>query len=159
MGGPPLADPDLPPGVVVPVLPTDPPAIYYDARRYARLRVAFDSLPRRVRVVLVLRSKEPPVTQVSLGALFGFTNSRAASLEALGAAKAMQAWRGRTPRFRHPNRGLPGTRNPHDDRYVFLFPLLQLAVPGYSLPPDLAPAARPRRAPRPFPLNASPRAQ
>jgi hypothetical protein len=78
-----LANPDLPPGIVLPELRAEPPS-GLDADRYRRVRAAYYDLPRRSRVVVVLRLRLPgrqPLTLDAIGRLFGVGPERVRQLE------------------------------------------------------------------------------
>ena len=70
-----LADPDLPTGIALPELSPTPP-LGLNADRYRWLREAFYELPRRSRVVIVLRLPLPdrrPLPLRAIAELFGVT--------------------------------------------------------------------------------------
>jgi hypothetical protein len=73
-----LADPDLPPGIALPELSPTPP-LGLNADRYRWLREAFYELPRRSRVVIVLRLPLPdrrPLPLRAIAELFRVTLER-----------------------------------------------------------------------------------
>jgi len=90
-----LADPDLPPGIALPELSPGPP-LGLNADRYRWLRDAFYELPRRSRVVVVLRLPLPErqrLTLHAIGVLFGVTQERVRQLEHHAAWMLVRAWR------------------------------------------------------------------
>lgn len=89
-----LADPDLPAGVRLPLLSADPPP-GLDADRYRRLRGAFDALPRRSRVIVVLRLPIPgrrPLTLRAIGARLDLGPERVRQLGRLAIRELSVAW-------------------------------------------------------------------
>lgn len=89
-----LADPDLPPGVVLPELSAAAP-LGLNADRYRWLRDAFYELPRRSRVVIVLRMGLPghqPLTLGAVGRLFGVGRERIRQLEPQRANMSCPLW-------------------------------------------------------------------
>jgi hypothetical protein len=73
-----LADPDLPAAVSLPQLSPDPPR-GFGAERYRLLRAEFDELPRRARVIVVLRlglAGRRPLTLRAIGDLLGVGHER-----------------------------------------------------------------------------------
>lgn len=94
------ADPDLPVGIALPGLSVDPPS-GIDAGGYRRLRLAFDALPRRSRVVIALRMPPPGrrrLTLRAIAALFGVGHERIRQLEARAVWKLSYAWRQQSAR-------------------------------------------------------------
>lgn len=90
-----LADPDLPAGIAVPELSADPPR-GFGAERYRLLRAAFDELPRRSRVIVVLRlgfAGHRPLTLRAIGDLLGIGHERVRQLEHHAIWMLVRAWR------------------------------------------------------------------
>jgi hypothetical protein len=120
-----LADPDLPPGVALPELSPGPP-LGLNADRYRWLRDAFYELPRRSRVVVVLRLPLPdrkPLTLGALGALFGVTQERIRQLEHHAAWMLVRAWLPQAS---------PIQLNRHE-RIAEIAPILGAAIDRYPL--------------------------
>jgi DNA-directed RNA polymerase specialized sigma24 family protein len=121
-----LADPDLPPGIALPELSPGPP-LGLNADRYRWLHEAFYELPRRSRVVVVLRLPLPdrkPLTLDAIGALFGVTLERVRQLEHHAIWMLVRAWRLQVS---------PGDLN-RDERMAEIAPILGVAIDRY--PPD-----------------------
>lgn len=90
-----LADPDPPTGIALPELSPGPP-LGLNPDRYRWLREAFYRLPRRSRVVVVLRLPLPdrePLTLRSVGQLFGVGHERIRQLEHHAVWMLVRAWR------------------------------------------------------------------
>jgi hypothetical protein len=90
-----LADPDLPTGIALPELSPGPP-LGLSPDRYRWLREAFYELPRRSRVVVVLRLPFPdrqPLTLRAVAQLFGVGQERIRQLEHHAAWMLVRAWR------------------------------------------------------------------
>jgi sigma-70-like protein len=125
-----LADPDLPAGVALPELSADPPR-GFGAERYRLLRTAFDGLPRRSRVILVLRlgfAGRRPLTLHAIGELLGIGHERVRQLEHHVVWMLVRAWRPQT--------------SPADlssaERMALLAPILDAAIDRYPLDGDPA---------------------
>lgn len=119
-----LADPDLPAGVALPELSTDPPR-GFEAKRYRLLRGAFDELPRRSRVIVVLRlglAGHRPLTLRAIGDLLGVGHERVRQLEHHAVWTLLRAWLQRSP--------ADLTRA---DQNALLAPILDAAIDGYPL--------------------------
>jgi hypothetical protein len=120
-----LADSDLPAGVALPELSPGPP-LGLNADRYRWLRDAFYELPRRSRVVVVLRSPLPDrqsPTLHAIGVLFGVTQERVRQLEHHAVWMLVRAWRPQTS---------PIELN-RDERMAELAPILGAAIDRYPL--------------------------
>lgn len=94
-----LADPDLPLGIAVPELSADPPS-GFGAERYRLLRAAFDELPRRSRVIVVLRlgfAGHRPLTLRAVGDLLGIGHERVRQLEHHAIWTLLRGWLQRSP--------------------------------------------------------------
>lgn len=89
-----LADPDLPPGIALPELRVDlRPGL--DPDRYRWLSVAYYDLPRRSRVVVVLRLPllgRRPLTLRSAGELFGLGPERVRQLAEHAVWVLLRGW-------------------------------------------------------------------
>lgn len=119
-----LADPDLPPGIALPELSPGPP-LGLNSDRYRWLRDAFYELPRRSRVMVVLRLPLPdrkPLTLDAIGALFGVTQERVRQLEHHAAWMLVSAW-------------LPQA-SPRAERIAEIAPILGAAIDRYPLEDD-----------------------
>lgn len=119
-----LADPDLPSGVTVPELIQTPPA-GLSADRYGSLREAFHGLPRRSRVIIVLRLPIPGrqlVTLRAIARLFGVTLERIRQLEHHAIWTLASAWH---------LRGAKGLSR--DERVAEIAPVLAAALDRYPL--------------------------
>ena len=119
-----LADPDLPAGIAVPELRPTPPA-GLDADRYRWLREAFYELPRRSRVVIVLRL--PLLGRQSLplraiAELFGVTLERIRQLEHHAIWTLAGAWR---------QQGTKGLTR--DERVAQIAPVIAAAIHRYPI--------------------------
>jgi hypothetical protein len=128
-----LADPDLPPGIALPELSPAPP-LGLNADRYRWLRDAFYELPRRSRVVIVLRLSLPdrrPLTLRAIGLLFGVGHERIRQLEQHAVWMLVRAWR---------PQGSPIDLG-RDERMAALAPIIAAAVDRYPL--DDRPEGRP----------------
>lgn len=123
-----LADPDLPAGITLPELSSEPP-LELNADRYRWLRDAFYELPRRSRVVVVLRLPLPdrqPLTLCEIGRLFGLSRERIRQLERHAFWVLLNAWRPRrTP-----------TRLSRDGRVAAITPIMAAALDRYPLRTD-----------------------
>jgi hypothetical protein len=89
-----LADPDLPPGIALPELDVDPPR-GFAADRYRALRAVYYELPRRSRVIVVLRLPllgRPPLTLRAIGELFGVGPERVRQVERHAVWMLVRAW-------------------------------------------------------------------
>jgi sigma-70-like protein len=125
-----LADPDLPAGVTVPELSVDPPR-GFGAQRYRLLRAAFDGLPRRSRVILVLRlgfAGRRPLTLRAIGDLLGIGHERVRQLEHHAVWMLVRAWR---------PYGSPADLS-SDERMALLVPIADAAIDRYPLDGDPA---------------------
>lgn len=120
-----LADPDLPPGIALPELSPGPP-LGLNADRYRWLREAFYELPRRSRVVVVLRLPLPdrrPLTLHAIGVLFGVTQERVRQLEHHAAWMLVRAWRPQAS----------PSQLSRDERMAEIAPILGVAIDRYPL--------------------------
>jgi Sigma-70, region 4 len=120
-----LADPDLPPSIALPELSPGPP-LGLNADRYRWLREAFYELPRRSRVVVVLRLPLPdrrPLTLDAIGVLFGVTLERVRQLEHHAIWMLVRAWRLQVS---------PSELN-RDERMAEIAPILGAAIDRYPL--------------------------
>ena len=120
-----LADPDLPAGVALPELRPGPP-LGLNADRYRWLCEAFYELPRRSRVVVVLRAPLPErqrLTLHAIGVLFDVTQERIRQLEHHAAWMLVRAWRPHTS---------PIELN-RDERMAEIAPILGVAIDRYPL--------------------------
>lgn len=136
-----LADPDLPLGIVLPELRVEPP-LALDADRYSGMREAFYGLPRRSRVVVVLRlplSSRRPLTLDAIGRLFGIGPERVRQLEHHAAWMLLRALRS----------SASPSESTRDERMAELAPIIAAAVDRYPLDNDPG-----GRAPRPGALRA-----
>jgi hypothetical protein len=120
-----LADPDPPPGIALPELDVDPPR-GFAADRYRALRAVYYELPRRSRVIVVLRLPlwgRPPLTLRAIGELFGVGPERVRQVERHAVWMLVRAWQ--------PQRS-PGdlTRSEQD---ALLVPVLGAALDRYPL--------------------------
>lgn len=123
-----LADPDLPPGIALPELSPDPP-LGLNADRYRWLRDAFYELPRRSRVLILLRLPLPdrqPLTLCAIGRLFGVSRERIRQLERHAFEMLLNAWR--------PQRA--PTRVSSDERVAAIAPIIAAAVDRHPLDAD-----------------------
>jgi hypothetical protein len=126
-----LADPDLPAGVALPELSVDPPR-GFGAERYRLLRAAFDDLPRRSRVIVVLRlglAGRRPLTLRVVGELLGVGHERVRQLEHHAVWMLVRAWRPQAS---------PGDLT-RADQNALLAPILDVTLDRYPLdsnPPD-----------------------
>jgi hypothetical protein len=119
-----LADPDLPPGVTVPELSQTSPA-GLNADRYGSLREAFHGLPRRSRVIIVLRLSIPgrqPLTLRAIARLFGVTLERIRQLEHHAIWTLAGAW---LPQ------GMKGLTR--DERVAQIAPVIAAAIDRYPI--------------------------
>lgn len=119
-----LADPDLPPDIDLPHLSPEPPA-GLDPDRYQRLRQAFDALPRRSRVVVVLRLPLPgrrPLTLRAIGDRLGIGSERVRQIDHLALVELSMAW--------EPSRA---TRVEPRDRAAELVPIVGRALDRYPI--------------------------
>lgn len=119
-----LADPDLPAGVALPKLSADPPH-GFGAERYRLLRAAFDELPRRSRVIVVLRlglAGHRPLTLRTIGNLLGVGHERVRQFEHHAIWTLLWAWLQRSP--------ADLTRA---DQNLLLAPILDATIDGYPL--------------------------
>jgi hypothetical protein len=123
-----LADPDLPPGIAVPELSFVPP-LGLNADRYRWLRGAFYELPRRSRVIVVLRlglSGHRPFTLRAIGDLLGVGHERVRQLEHHAVWMLARAWWPQaSPRDFD-----------RDERVAWLPPILGQAIDRHPLDPD-----------------------
>lgn len=120
-----LADPDLPPGIVLPELRAEPPS-GLDADRYGRVRAAYYDLPRRSRVVVVLRLRLPgrqPLTLDAIGRLFGIGPERVRQLENHAVWMLLRALR--------PSRS--PSESTRDERMAELAPIIAVATDRHPL--------------------------
>jgi hypothetical protein len=120
-----LADPDLPPGIALPELSPGPP-LGLNSDRYRWLRDAFYELPRRSRVVVVLRLPLPdrqPLTLRAIVQLFGVGQERIRQLEHHAAWMLVRAWRPQSS---------PIDLN-RDERMAEIAPILGAAIDRYPL--------------------------
>lgn len=120
-----LADPDLPAGVALPELSPGPP-LGLNADRYRLLREAFYELPRRSRVVVVLRLPLPdrqPLALRAIAQLFGVGQERIRQLEQRAVWTLVRAWR--------PH-GSPSDLS-RDERMAEIAPILGAAIDRYPL--------------------------
>jgi hypothetical protein len=127
-----LADPDLPAGVALPELSLGPP-LGLNADRYRWLREAFYELPRRSRVVVVLRSPLPdrrPLTLCAIAQLFGVGQERIRQLENHAVWMLVRAWRPQAS---------PIDLN-RDERVAEIAPILGAAIDRYPLEDDAVPS-------------------
>ena len=123
-----LADPDLPPGIALPELSPGPP-LGLNPDRYRWLRDAFYELPRRSRVVIVLRLPLPDRKRLTLRAiadLFGVTQERIRQLEQHALWMLVRAWR---------PQGSPSDLS-IDERTAALAPIIAAAIDRYPLEDD-----------------------
>jgi hypothetical protein len=123
-----LADPDLPPGIALPELGPGPP-LGLNPDRYRWLRDAFYELPRRSRVVVVLRLPLPdrrPLALHAIGTRFGVTQERVRQLEHHAVWMLVRAWRLQVS---------PGDLN-RDERMAEIAPILGAAIDRYPLEDD-----------------------
>jgi hypothetical protein len=123
-----LADPDLPAGIALPELSPGPP-LGLNADRYRWLREAFYELPRRSRVVVVLRLPLPdrrPLALHVIGTRFGVTQERVRQLEHHAVWMLVRAWRLQVS---------PGDLN-RDERMAEIAPILGAAIDRYPLEDD-----------------------
>jgi hypothetical protein len=124
-----LADPDLP----LPELSPDPP-LGLNADRYRWLREAYYDLPRRSRVIIVLRMSwpdRPTLTLAQVGGLFGVIPERVRQLEHHAVWMLLRAWR---------PQGTPAGLD-RDERMAAIGPVLAAALDRHPLDDD--PDARP----------------
>lgn len=125
-----LADPDLPPGIRVPVLGADAPQ-GVDHERYRRLCAAFDAMPRRSRVVLALRLSfegRKRLTLRAIGSLLGVGHERIRQIEARAITDLVWAW--------FPG----GVRDPSmDAKAAEVCRIVGLAIDRYPLDRDTLP--------------------
>jgi hypothetical protein len=122
-----LADPDLPAGVALPELSVDPPR-GFGAERYRLLRAAFDDLPRRSRVIVVLRlglAGRPPLTLRAVGDLLGVGHERVRQLEHHAVWTLLRGWLQSSP-----------AELTRADQNALLAPILDAAIDRYPLDPD-----------------------
>lgn len=125
-----LADPDLPPGIVLPELRDEPPS-WLEAACYRGMREAFYGLPRRSRVVVVLRLGLPgrrPLTLDAISRLFGIGPERVRQLEQHAVWMLLRALR--------PS-GSP-SESTRDERTAELAPIIAVAVDRHPLDDDPA---------------------
>lgn len=119
-----LADPDLPPGIALPELsPAAPLGLNVD--RYRLLREAFYELPRRSRVVIVLRLPLPdrrPLALRAIAELFGVTLERIRQLEHHAIWTLAGAWR---------PQGTKGLTR--DERVAQIAPVIAAAIDRYPI--------------------------
>lgn len=123
-----LADPDLPAGVALPELSADPPR-GFGAERFRVLCTAFDELPRRSRVIVVLRlglAGRRPLTLRVVGELLGIGHERVRQLEHHAVWMLVRAWRPQAS---------PGDLT-RADQNALLAPILDAAIDRYPLDPD-----------------------
>lgn len=123
-----LGDPDLPAGVALPELSVDPPR-GFGAERFRLLRAAFDDLPRRSRVIVVLRlglAGRRPLTLRVVGDLLGLGQERVRQLEHHAIWMLVRAWRPQAS---------PGDLT-RADQNALLVPILDAAIDRYPLDPD-----------------------
>jgi len=123
-----LADPDLPAGVALPELSAEPPR-GFGAERYRLLRAAFGELPRRSRVIVVLRlglAGRRPLTLRVVGELLGVGHERVRQLEHHAVWMLVRAWRPQAS---------PGDLT-RADQNALLAPILDVALDRYPLDPD-----------------------
>jgi hypothetical protein len=128
-----LADPDLPPGVALSGLSADPPR-GFGAERYRLLRAAFDELPRRSRVIVVLRlglAGRRPLTLRAIGDLLGIGHERVRQLEHQAVWMLVRAWR--------PDRSPADLSS--DERMALLAPVVDAAIDRHPLDDDPAAGA------------------
>jgi len=120
-----LADPDLPTGIALPELSPGPP-LGLNSDRYRWLRDAFYELPRRSRVVVVLRLPLPdrqPLTLRAIAQLFGVGHERIRQLEHHATWILARAWRPQSS---------PIDLN-RDERMAEIAPILGAAIDRYPL--------------------------
>lgn len=123
-----LADPDLPAGIVLPELRVDPPR-GFGAERYRLLRAAFDELPRRSRVIVVLRfgfAGHRPLTLRAIGDLLGIGHKRVRQLEHHAIWMLVRAWRPQSS---------PADLS-SDERMALVAPIVDAAIDRYPLDDD-----------------------
>lgn len=128
-----LADPDLPVGIAVPGLSADPPR-GLGAERYRLLRAAFDELPRRSRVIVVLRlgfAGHRPLTLRAIGDLLGIGHERVRQLEHHAIWMLARAWRPQSS---------PADLS-SDERMALLARIVGAAIDRYPLDDDSAGAS------------------
>ncbi len=105
------------------------PPLGLNADRYRWLRDAFYELPRRSRVVVVLRlslpDRQPPTLQ-AIGVLFGVSQERIRQLEHHAAWMLVRAWRPQAS-------PIELTR---DERMAEIAPILGVAIDRYPLEDD-----------------------
>jgi hypothetical protein len=119
-----LADPDLPVGIALPELSVDPPR-GFGPERYRLLRAAFDELPHRSRVIVVLRlglAGHRPLTLRAIGDLLSVGHERVRQLEHHAVWTLLRAWLQRSP--------ADLTRA---DQNALLTPILNATINGYPL--------------------------
>ncbi|HYI79587.1 MAG TPA: sigma factor-like helix-turn-helix DNA-binding protein [Thermoleophilaceae bacterium] len=120
-----LADPDLPPGIALPELDVDPPR-GFAADRYRALRAVYYELPRRSRVIVVLRLPlwgRRPLTLRAIGELFGIGPERVRQVERHAVWMLVLAWQ--------PQRS-PGDLT-RSEQNALLVPVLGAALDGNPL--------------------------
>jgi hypothetical protein len=120
-----LADPDLPTGIALPELSPGPP-LGLNPDRYRWLRDAFYELPRRSRVVVVLRLPLPdrhPLTLHAIGQLFSVGQERIRQLEHHAVWMLIRAGR---------PQGSPIDLS-RDERMTEIAPILGAAIDRYPL--------------------------
>jgi len=123
-----LANPDLPPGIVLPELRAEPPS-GLDADRYRRVRAAYYDLPRRSRVVVVLRLRgRRPLTLDAIGRLFGIGPERVRQLEHHAVWMLLRALR--------PSAS--PSESTRDERMAELAPIIAAAIDRHPLHDDPA---------------------
>jgi hypothetical protein len=120
-----LADPDLPTGIALPELSPGPP-LGLNPDRYRWLRAAFYELPRRSRVVVVLRLPlldRQPLTLRAVAQLFGVGQERIRQLEHHATWMLVRAWR--------PNSSPVDLSR--DERMAEIAPIVAASIDRYPL--------------------------
>lgn len=128
-----LADPDLPPGIVLPELRADPPRGFGE-ERYRLLHAAFHELPRRSRVIVVLRlgfADHRPLTLRAIGDLLGIGHERVRQLEHHAVWMLVRAWGPQSS---------PADLS-SDERMALVAPIVDVAIDRYPLDDDPAGAS------------------
>jgi hypothetical protein len=119
-----LSDPDLPAGIEAPRLRPDAPG-GIDADPYPKLRDAFNAMPRRSRVVLVLRLGlwgRSPLTLRDIGERLGVGSELVRRIQNRALTDTCVPWR------YEATRGLS-----HAERAALLRPILDAAIDRYPL--------------------------